>query len=417
MATGVIRLTPKKHEAEAYTPMKRYIAAMILCLVYSTGVQTLWAMGNHSDVLRDQYGRALGGATVSVYNSGTPDLAEIFSDNGTVAIANPLTTDPVTGAYNFYAANGVYDLVFSHPQATFDPLRTQRISIIDGSNLSVNTNAQGLDANFDIDNVINSATTAKPLIVGDSVASWQMGRDPTVGLFFDCVVGGVPGACNYVRKLNAGYYWEIQNNVGSSLLRIDNNTGAATNLVLNTEATGNAITIQDETWWDVAGCQNTTATLVWNVPTANAPTAICDTGANTQKAYASFDPSTDQSFEMDWILPIGFTGGIDIKFRWKSTGTSGAAGWCAQLVRVPIGSTSDPAYPAQSTSNCVANTAMGTTLWENQGTITNVTCTNCQAGDHVFVRISRDANGSAVTDDLTSAGLLMKVGRVWRIVK
>jgi hypothetical protein len=189
-------------------------------------------------------------------------------------------------------------------------------------------------------------------------------------------------------------------------------------MTLDVEGTGNTITVTEEKWWDVVAVQAGAAAHIWNTPSSNAPAATVDPDStNTIKGYAAFDASTDESFQMDWVLPTGFTGSIDIKFIWKIAATSGAVGWCAQLVRVPDGSTSDPAYPAQASGNCVSDTAKGTTLQENLATIAGVTCTSCAAGDHVYVRISRDANGGAVTDDAAGDAFLMKVGRIWRVAK
>lgn len=58
-------------------------------------------------------GAPVGNASVQVnnYPSGTP--ATIYSDNGITQAANPLTTDPVTGGFAFYAADGRYQLVIT----------------------------------------------------------------------------------------------------------------------------------------------------------------------------------------------------------------------------------------------------------------------------------------------------------------
>lgn len=275
-----------------------------------------------------------------------------------------------------------------------------------------------LDSMFNGGKEITGATSlANSFRVGNGTDYWAIYRDPTTGLNFNCVISGTEGACDYIRKLNAGKYWGIQNSSGTSIFKVTESTGAVTNMTIDAEGTGNTITMQEEVWWDAAACQNTSAALVWNVPTANSPAPTCDTGSNTQKGYAAFDDTTDESFETDWVLPTGFTGAIDLKFIWKAAATSGAVGWCAQLIRVPDGSTSDPAYPAQASGNCVSDTAKGTTLQENLATITGITCSSCAAGDHVYVRISRDANGSAVTDSMTGDAFLMKFGRVWRVAK
>lgn len=236
------------------------------------------------------------------------------------------------------------------------------------------------------------------------------------GVWIDvCVVANVENLCHYIRKLAATYYFEIQNASGTSIFRVTNDTGAITNATLDGEGTGNTITLTEEMWFNAAACQNTTANHIHDTPTSNSPTATCDTGSNTQKGYEAFDPSTDQSIYGHWVLPTGFTGAIDIKFKWKTADTSGAVGWCFQLIRVADGSTSDPAFPAQASGNCVSDTAKGTTLQENDASISGVTCSSCVAGDHVYWRLSRDADGSAVTDSATGNSFLLAFGRVWRV--
>jgi hypothetical protein len=172
------------------------------------------------------------------------------------------------------------------------------------------------------------------------------------------------------------------------------------------------IVLDSEAHFPVGTCQNATPYINFDTPASNAPTALCNTGTNTQKAYLTFNDTTDQSFHDNWILPQGFLS-VDVHIRWKAAATSGAVGWCAQLIRVPDGSTSDPAFPAQASANCVSDTAKGTTLQENAATISSVTCTSCAAGDHVYVRISRDGDGSAVTDGMTGDAFLLTYGRTF----
>lgn len=182
MATGVLGLAPKKDEVATCPAMRRYIGALILALMYSTGVQTAWAMGNHSDVVRDQYGRALGGTTITVYVAGTTDLADIYSDNGVTAKDNPFTSDTLDGRYNFYAANGVYDLVLSHPNATFDAAHTARISVIDASAVTGGSSTPvGLDDAFTVDPEITTATSANPMKVGNGTQKLELLGDATMG--------------------------------------------------------------------------------------------------------------------------------------------------------------------------------------------------------------------------------------------
>jgi hypothetical protein len=256
---------------------------------------------------------------------------------------------------------------------------------------------------------------ANAALFGSGTNKWALYDDPTDGLQFVCVVAGVANDCNYIRKLASGKYWEIQNSSGTSVLRVTASTGAITNATLDGEGSGNTITLTEEQWFNVASCQNTTAAHIFDTPTSNIPAETCDTGTNTQKGYLAFDATTDESIYGHWVLPTGFTGSIDIKFKWKIVATSGAVGWCFQMIRVTDGSTSDPAFPAQAAGNCVSDTAKGTTLQENDASISGVTCTSCAAGDHVYWRLSRDANGGAVTDDASGDAFLLAFGRVWRV--
>lgn len=64
-------------------------------------------------------GEPLGGATVTVYETGTLNLANLFSDNaGVTPLANPFTADAVTGIFAFYAADGHYDVTITKTGAT-----------------------------------------------------------------------------------------------------------------------------------------------------------------------------------------------------------------------------------------------------------------------------------------------------------
>jgi hypothetical protein len=256
-------------------------------------------------------------------------------------------------------------------------------------------------------------TTATSFATAVKFGGWAFYDDVTLGPIFTCVVLGVENDCNWSRTLAAGKVWSLKNSGGTDIITVTEATGAVTNLNFNAESTGNAITIPYEETLEVAGCNNVTASLIFNSNTANPPAATCE-GTNTRIATADFDDTTDEGFDFSWRLPTGFTGAIDWIFRWKGAATSGAVGWCAQLIRIPTGATSDPALPAQAAGNCVSSTAAGTTLQEVEATITGVTCTSCAAGDRVNVRISRDANGGAVTDSFVGKAKLLGFTKRYR---
>lgn len=204
---------------------------------------------------------------------------------------------------------------------------------------------------------------------------------------------------------------------GATTLTIPDQGGTSRNFVFDTltqtltgktydaEGTGNVLTIPWEVYYPAAGCVNTTAGSVWNLPVSNPAVAACDTGSNVQTAYMGFNDTTDQGFEGSFRLPSVHTGNIDVIVRYKAaSATTGAMGWCFQMVRVATGSTSDPAYPAQASGNCVSDTVPGTAGQEDEATITSATCTSCVGGDMIYWRLSRDANGGAVTDSATGDG-------------
>lgn len=243
--------------------------------------------------------------------------------------------------------------------------------------------------------------------IGNETDYFVLYRDPTNGLQFNAVCSGVENGCDYIRTLASGKTWGVKNNSGSDILTLPNNTGVLSNVI-----------VVEEQHWDVASCQNVTASAIFNLPTTNAPAPTCE-GTNVRIATLDFDDTTDEGFHGRWKLPQGFQPslGIDIHGVWKGANTTNAVGWCFRMVRIPDGATSDPALPAQSSSNCVSDTAKGTTLQENTFTITNVTCTSCVAGDSVSWAFERDANGGAVTDSFVGDAKLLSFGRTWRIKK
>lgn len=69
-------------------------------------------------------GARVTGATVTVYLNGTLTLAQIFADNLATPLSNPFTADAVTGLWQFYAANGRYDVQLAGGSPTISPAYT-----------------------------------------------------------------------------------------------------------------------------------------------------------------------------------------------------------------------------------------------------------------------------------------------------
>lgn len=181
-------------------------------------------------------------------------------------------------------------------------------------------------------------------------------------------------------------------------------TDTLTNKTISASGTGNDITVIDKIWFASAGCNNATAASFFDLPTANAPALACATGTNLQKGILSFDDTTDESAQSSLILPGDWVSGagIDGKIVWYGAATTGAVGWCVQLVCEGDGEAVDPSFPTQAAGNCVSDTAGGTTLRMNVANLpAGITATGCAAGELMHIKVSRDANGDAVTDGFT----------------
>ena len=89
-------------------------------------------MQHYTNTLFDTFGNAISGAKDNVYAAGTTTPSTIYSDNIGTTTPNPITTG-ADGSYNFYAANGTYDLLFTHPGYSFSAADTKGIVLFDAT--------------------------------------------------------------------------------------------------------------------------------------------------------------------------------------------------------------------------------------------------------------------------------------------
>ena len=76
-------------------------------------------MQKHKGNFQDQYGTAVSGGSVYVYNEDTTTAITLYEDDGVTAKGNPVTTDK-NGQFEFKADDGIYDiLVTGFPGGTF----------------------------------------------------------------------------------------------------------------------------------------------------------------------------------------------------------------------------------------------------------------------------------------------------------
>jgi hypothetical protein len=167
------------------------------------------------------------------------------------------------------------------------------------------------------------------------------------------------------------------------------NTITPLNMAYNAESTGNVLTLTEKVWIPAAICNNATAASHgWSFPTSNPGVPACVTGSNTQLGVMDFADSADLSAQIHLALPSDWTSTVDAKFKWWTSATSGDVVWQLATICVADAETSDPAF---NTASTVTDTAKGTTLQQNDASITTVTVTGCAAGELMFLKVRRDA--------------------------
>jgi hypothetical protein len=164
-------------------------------------------------------------------------------------------------------------------------------------------------------------------------------------------------------------------------------------------------------WIPAARCDNATATSPeWSFPTSNPGAPACVTGSNTQFGVMDFaDGANTLSAQWHMKLPSDWTSTIDVSLRWFTTATSGNVVWQVSTICVADAETSDPAF---NTASTVTDAAKGTTVQQNDASITTLTVTGCAAGELMYVRVFRDpTNGS---DTLAATARLVGLELTYR---
>jgi hypothetical protein len=176
-------------------------------------------------------------------------------------------------------------------------------------------------------------------------------------------------------------------------------TNTLTNKTLDAEGTGNVITVPFKIYQQVAACNNATAGVNLDLPTANAPTANCLTGTNTQQGTLDFGDSANTTAQWEYRLPSDWSGNLDITIDWLVTasGGSNAVKWTVATACSAPAATYDTAFnTAQTiTTNVGANNSI------TESTQTALTTTGCSAGNILHLKIGRDT-----TDTFTGTARL-----------
>jgi hypothetical protein len=173
------------------------------------------------------------------------------------------------------------------------------------------------------------------------------------------------------------------------------NTIVLLNTQYNAESTGNVLTYPEKLWIPAAICNNATpASHGWSFPTSNPGVPACVTGSNTQFGVMDFADASNLSAQYHLKLPSDWTSTVDAKFVWFTTATANNVVWQLSAICVADAETSDPAF---NTASTVTDTAKGTTLQQNDASITTVTVTGCAAGELLYLKVQRDSGHASDT--------------------
>lgn len=176
-----------------------------------------------------------------------------------------------------------------------------------------------------------------------------------------------------------------------------------TNKTLDVEGTGNQVTTIDMRSWPAAKCQNGAAGASANLPATYSPTPVCITGTNVLAAGLTWpDADGDYSIQDSFRLPFDWSGYVNFYLKWRTSATSGDIVWQLSTACVADGETVDPSF---NTAQTVTDTAKGTTLQENDATISSVTMTGCSAGETLYWKLLR--NRTHASDTLAAAADLL----------
>lgn len=181
------------------------------------------ALGPYSNVVLDEAGNGVAAVNVTVYLADTVTLASLYSDNGTTPIANPLTTD-YAGRFEFWAANGLYDVCYS--KTGIEPWCDENEKIIDAGHVgaavfNVLDSAYGAvgdgvtDDNEAIQAAIDAASAAKGTVLLGGGLRYFIGEKlmmkDNVTLTGDgTLVRNSTGACTYTIHATEVDNWTIR---------------------------------------------------------------------------------------------------------------------------------------------------------------------------------------------------------------
>jgi hypothetical protein len=154
----------------------------------------------------------------------------------------------------------------------------------------------------------------------------------------------------------------------------------------------------------VTACDNTVAGAAFSFPAANAPTKLCDEGANTLFGAVRFTEN-NQFVQGMLALPTTFSGAT-LVLTARTPSTSGNSVFSVQTACVGPGEqlgTGGAGGPTFNTEQLVPLAAPGTARELSNNTPLNLTITGCAARELLLFRLSRHQTTTTTNPELISA--------------
>lgn len=123
-----------------------------------------------------------------------------------------------------------------------------------------------------------------------------------------------------------------------------------------------------------------------------------------------FDASTDESVLFHGVLPRNYGGGgITVTLHWRATSaTSGTVRWTTSFERGNTDIDSD-SFATANTAGGAANGTSGTSTATSIAHANGSEIDSLAAGEEFWLKVSRDADGTSGTDDMTGDAELYAV--------
>jgi hypothetical protein len=361
---------------------------------------------DNADVTVAQGGTGVGTLTGLVVGAGTSNMTAITSstvgqiprvtgaDTFAFGALDLADADAVTGILddaNGGTSNGFFTVsgpattskTFTFPNASATVLTDNALVTVaqGGTNLSAGTSG-GILGYTGTGTLASSALLAS----GAVVIGGGAGATPTTSTGNYTVTkftSGVPSAAT----------------VGTDYGTPDAITKTFTNTTIDAAATGNSLTLIDRKYFTAAGCNGSTATGAFDLPTSSAATATC-IGTTTTTGFLVFADGSTQVATAHMRLPDDW---VSTSFGIKLTYSGSVSSTSTMDWRVSTACVADDADPTSPSYNATStNSAAGPTTTPQIKTSTfTPAVTNCAAGEMMYIKFEK-----VTGDTYTGSGYL-----------